>query len=162
MNPSNIHTRANARACESADDDHDREDDQTAIDLFGENGSGEQEPEKRPRKKSDTKQLEREFEHFWSIYPKRTAKADARRAFVAALKSGVHLQTILAGAKRYAEKIQSAGTESRYIKNASGWICGARWEDQHEPEDELRNATTATAGAIAGVFNALSGGKWRQ
>ena len=74
------------------------------------------------------------FEDFWRHYPRgrKTAKADARRKFVA-IVTGKHkdlrasADEIIAGAMRYA---QAMGDHHPYVKMPSTWLNGGCWEDE--------------------------------
>lgn len=70
------------------------------------------------------------FEAFWSVYPRRVGKGDARRAFLKALRS-VSYQTIIdavlaqlpANLKR---------DDPRFIPHPATWLNGERWCDDIE------------------------------
>jgi len=76
-------------------------------------------------------QANEDFEIFWKVYPKRDGanpKAPARKAFLAAVKSGTEPPAIVEGAKRYAAKERERiGTP--YIAQALTWLRQRRWED---------------------------------
>lgn len=83
---------------------------------------------KKPSKKRSQLPLLR-FEEFWSVYPLKAGKAEAHVAYVNAVENGAVESDIIAGAKLYAAA--KGGTEKRYIKHASGWLDGRRWQDEH-------------------------------
>jgi hypothetical protein len=73
-----------------------------------------------------------EFEKFWKAYPRKVAKAEARKAWCQTEKIRPDLETVL-------KAIQSAsGTEQwmqghgQFIPHAASWLRGERWEDEHE------------------------------
>lgn len=69
------------------------------------------------------------FDEFWAAYPPRrnSSKADARKAYAAAIKKGAKPDEILAGAKLYADS--RAGQDQQYTAHAATWLHGKRWED---------------------------------
>lgn len=74
------------------------------------------------------------FEAFWSAFPRgrKTAKAEARRKFVA-IVSGRHkdlratAEQLIAGAARYAHAM---GDHHQFVKMPSTWLNGGCWEDE--------------------------------
>lgn len=71
-----------------------------------------------------------EFEKFWSDYPRKQDKADARKAFPKA-RDKTDLATILAGVKIL--KLNCRNTDPRYIPHAATWLNHERWNDEIEP-----------------------------
>lgn len=69
------------------------------------------------------------FDEFWSIYPRRQGKGDARKAWAKALKS-TPADVIIAGASRYA---QDPHREATYTKLAGTWLRAECWEDEPLP-----------------------------
>lgn len=78
--------------------------------------------------------IDTQFDEFWRHYPRgrKTAKADARRKFIA-IVTGKHkdlratADQLIAGAMRYAEAI---GNHHPYVKMPSTWLNGGCWEDE--------------------------------
>lgn len=68
------------------------------------------------------------FAAFWAAYPKREGKADALKAWPAAIKKASP-DTITKAAARYAEQCAAKGTEPGFIKLAAGWLRSERWSD---------------------------------
>ena len=67
------------------------------------------------------------FDDFWRIYPRRTAKGDARKAWAKAVRKHPP-DAILRAAERFAKA--SAGTEARFIPHPATWLNGERWGDE--------------------------------
>ena len=63
-----------------------------------------------------------EFEHFWSIYPRRVEKRRAYKAFKARLKQGAAVDDIIQAAKNYADYVRREGTEERFIKHPATFL----------------------------------------
>lgn len=77
------------------------------------------------------------FERFWSAYPKREGRADALKAWKAAIKKATP-DTIIAAATRYAEQCTAKHTEAGFIKLAGGWLRSERWADfPPDPKPDL-------------------------
>lgn len=73
------------------------------------------------------------FDLFWEIYPLKVGKKKAQEAFKKAT-SEVGIETILAGATRYA---QDPNRVEAYTAHPTTWLNGGRWADQPLPEREL-------------------------
>lgn len=70
----------------------------------------------------------KEFDSFWSAYPKKVAKQAAIKAWTKAIKIA-DPATITAGAKRYADFTANERTEKKFIKSPDGWLSAGRWDD---------------------------------
>lgn len=71
---------------------------------------------------------EEEFSVFWKSYPRRIAKANAKKAFDKAIKRTT-IQTMLEGITRY---VANKPDYQDYAHPAS-WLNGERWDDEWEP-----------------------------
>jgi uncharacterized protein YdaU (DUF1376 family) len=92
---------------------------------------------------SDSESQVCQFEHFWSICPRRTAKGNARKAWVKAIKTAPPEQ-IIDGMKIYAK--QMIGTEQQYIAHPATWLNAERWLDDTGPaQKKPRLPDTSTA-----------------
>ena len=97
------------------------------------------------------------FEEFWSIYPRKIAKADARRSWDKAVtKIKIKPSDIVDGAKRYAAA--KRGTEQQYIAHASTWLNQQRWADEHveasAPEEPAYVPDSKALGIIQNTLRA--------
>ena len=72
------------------------------------------------------KQGDPEFDQFWNIYPHKTAKKRALKAWQTALKE-TDAQTIIRAAEEFARA--SKGKELQYIKHPATWLNDGSWED---------------------------------
>ena len=68
------------------------------------------------------------FAQFWSSYPRKKAKVAARKAFAKAVEDGTAVETLIAGAQRYA--VERKGENPKYTAHAATWLNGRRWEDE--------------------------------
>lgn len=98
--------------------------------------------------------VDRDFEAWWLLYPRRVAKGQAREAYLKA-RSGADAAILAEGAKRYSAEV--SGKDPDFIKHPATWLNGECWSDEradpaksehriaggrYEPtEAELRTAT---------------------
>jgi biotin operon repressor len=75
--------------------------------------------------------IEIHFESFWNLYPKKTDKGAARRAFRKAAKTQ-ELAVIVDAAGRYAEDPNLP--EKQYIKNPATWLNAEAWNNGPLPK----------------------------
>jgi hypothetical protein len=68
-----------------------------------------------------------EFDDWWKVYPRREGRGQAIKAFRAVRKSGVDLETLMAGATRYRDLPKR---EPKYTKLGSTWLSGECWRDE--------------------------------
>ena len=82
--------------------------------------------------KDETKEnLERRFNLFWSMYPRKVGKKDARTMFKRVNKK--ESEKLMYGLKRFIE--ENKNTEKRYIPHPSTWINQERWNDYFETDE---------------------------
>jgi hypothetical protein len=82
-------------------------------------------PEKAPtKKKTPTKKEDRNFEFFWTIFPKRpdANKTKAARAWQARLNEGVSPEELLQGADRYRVYCEAENKEPQFILAGSTFL----------------------------------------
>lgn len=68
-----------------------------------------------------------EFAAFWKIYPKKTGKGQAEKAYNKAIKKTSH-DVIMSAVVKILPKWQSM--DIQYVPHASTWLNGERWEDE--------------------------------
>jgi hypothetical protein len=72
------------------------------------------------------------FDEFWSIYPRRQGKGDARRAFAKALRKA-KLAEVLAGVERLRDDPNLPVDEPSLIPMPATWLNQERWDDDPLP-----------------------------
>ena len=72
--------------------------------------------------------LDRAFDKFWAVYPRHTAKQDAKRAFLKVSPDDALLETMLTAIQR--QKRTDQWSDPRYIPHPATWLNGRRWEDE--------------------------------
>ena len=81
------------------------------------------------------------FEDFWLLYPKKVAKADARKAW-SRIPPREHMAIL------EAEVLWSkvwAASEWQYLPHPATWLRGERWADELPPEYRQTHASHAAA-----------------
>jgi len=99
---------------------------QNAHSIEGEKGIGAEGD--KGDQDSSSADAEGEFERFWSAYPRKVAKGQARKAFAAWLKKGVSLEAIMTAMRQ--DVAQRLNRETQYIPYASSWLNGEPWNDE--------------------------------
>lgn len=96
----------------------------------------------------------KEFEKFWSIYPRKMDKAQAYKKYNARLQDGFSPDELYMAACNYSEQCQKDKTESKYIKHAKTFLgestpfldylpkkgssTGMKAEDEDDPYGDWR------------------------
>lgn len=76
---------------------------------------------------------------FWADYPRKTAKAEARKAFTKAWKKlpdGDEEQILTGGL----ERAKASWVDAQFIPHAATWLNGERWNDEPPPPSQPRPA----------------------
>lgn len=68
-----------------------------------------------------------QFEEFWTEYPAKKGKGQARKAFKGALKKAT-FDELMSALRVFAEA--NRATDKQYIPHASTWLNGERWLDE--------------------------------
>jgi hypothetical protein len=69
------------------------------------------------------------FDEFWSAYPRKVGKADARKAWPKAVKH-LDAERLVKAARWWSEQWDAAGVEKRYVLHPTTWLNGQRWNDE--------------------------------
>ena len=78
--------------------------------------------------KASAAALDRAFDKFWAVYPRHTAKQDAKRAFLKIAPDDALLNIMLTAIQR--QKKTEQWSDPRYIHHPATWLNGRRWEDE--------------------------------
>lgn len=117
------------------------------TDIFGEALSQPQGAPKKNRKKKD----DPFFTEFWKIYPKKTDKAGARRAWSRLIADGTDPRQVIEGARLYARMWDGATVEeSHYITKASNWLNDQMWDGSWPMRDMSRANGSRHLRAVSG------------
>ena len=109
-------------------------------------------PSASPPATAQRSRADAEFVRFWEIYPRRQAKAAARKAFDKAIRT-VDPARILTAAMRYRD---DPGRDPQFTAHAATWLNQGRWDDEPLPRGSPNGSTTdrrvADALALAAEF----------
>lgn len=73
-------------------------------------------------KKKVGKQFPKNFEEFWTVYPRKDDKGMAYAKYTARIKDGFSPEELISAAKAYAEQCRRNRTEKQYIKQAKTFL----------------------------------------
>lgn len=73
-----------------------------------------------------------DFDRFWQLYPKKVAKADARKAWKQTESIRPDLETIIKAIQAACKTEQWMRGGGQFIPYPATWIRGERWDDVHE------------------------------
>lgn len=91
-------------------------------DVSGEPGTVEQMGEpKKPKTKQEDK-YGKEFEEFWSLYPKKADKGQAFKKYTARRKDGYSPEELRIAAENYRRQCERQHTDPQYIKHAKTFL----------------------------------------
>jgi hypothetical protein len=86
---------------------------------------------KSKENKTNTAEIEREFEKLWKAYPRKMGKKKAFDSFKKARKiKKVPYETIENGLYRYLRHIEDQGIEEQYIQHGSTFFNQEKWQDE--------------------------------
>jgi hypothetical protein len=98
-------------------------------------------------KRNTDERLKEEFDRWYPVYPRRSARRAAFKSYKQARSRGATPETLLHGAKRYAA--QRAGQDPQFTKMPATWLNGDCWLD--EPEIQLADIPAAPSGNAEGL-----------
>lgn len=70
------------------------------------------------------------FIRFWTIYPRKVGKGEARKVWARLVKAGVDVERVIAGAERYRSEVARRRVEEKFVKHPGPWLNAERWDDQ--------------------------------
>lgn len=73
-----------------------------------------------------------EFETFWAIYPKKVAKADARKAWAQTKSVRPDIAKLVLAIQQACKTEQWMRGNGQFIPYPATWLRGERWDDVHE------------------------------
>ena len=87
------------------------------------------------------------FDEFWELYPKRTGKAAAEKAWPRAVDRASSSETIIEALRAQLPAMNAK--ERQYIKNPSTWLNQACWEDDVEKPQKNGKITKAQLAGLS-------------
>ena len=73
-----------------------------------------------------------DFDTFWALYPKKVAKADAKKAWAQTKDIRPELTNLLNAVKAACKTEAWMKDGGKYIPHPATWLRGERWEDELE------------------------------
>lgn len=95
------------------------------------------------RKGTPKKSLDVLFDRFWAVYPRKVAKADAKKAFMKISPDEALLLKMIKALERDKHSKQWRKDDGQFIPYASTWLRGLRWEDEGETVPESTDSFDA-------------------
>lgn len=74
------------------------------------------------KKKEETSRYSKDFEDFWTVYPRKLGKGEAYKKYQARRKDGFSEVELLTAAKNYAAECKKRKTDPEYIKHAKTFL----------------------------------------
>jgi DNA-binding transcriptional MocR family regulator len=84
---------------------------------------------KKQKGKHEDIDIDQAFDDWWSIYPRKIGKGQAKKSFRKAL-SKAPLERITAATEKFVDAM--AMREKKYIPHPATWLNGERWDDETE------------------------------
>lgn len=107
---------------------------------------GDQAGVKAPEKKKQSEVIEKRFERFWSVYPKKVGKGDARKSFLKINPSEALLGKMVTAVIAASSSFQWKKDNGQYIPNPATWLNQQRWEDEVPPDMGMPDQKPAPPG----------------
>ncbi len=111
---------------------------------------------KKNKNKNKDKCLLGDFELFWSAYPKKKAKQDAKAAFA---KVSVPVQVLLDAIAVQQRSEDWTKSNGQFIPYPATWLNGKRWEDQVETVASAPNGRELDADEVAAIQRMMQEGE---
>ena len=97
-------------------------------------------PEPAAKQNRSSGKPDGEFDRFWSLYPRKVGKGQARTAWGTAIRRKASVADILQGLRRANQRWADDGTEGQFIPHPATWLNGERWADDPLPLPPPRRA----------------------
>lgn len=88
----------------------------------------------QPPSQGEKSEADDRFDAFWTVYPKKVGKGDARKAFGKIRPSEAMTGRMIAAIMKQSQSEQWKRDHGRYIPNPSTWLNQQRWEDDVPPD----------------------------
>lgn len=112
----------------------------------------ESEPDKKmSRKEEQEAKHGKDFEEFWSIYPKKVDKGEAFKKYKARRNDGYSAEEILAAAKAYRAECERKHTDRQYIKHAKTFLGPSLSFTEYIPRNQQPPAPAQAQSQASGI-----------
>ncbi len=110
---------------------------------------GEYEPSRENREEKAEENPEKKdsrFEEFWAEYPKKTGKAEAKKAFERLSPDDALVDKIIGAVREQKKSDQWKSEKGRFIPSPALWLSRGQWEDERPEvsEEEKRKGSFDT------------------
>lgn len=89
---------------------------------------------------SNKKEIEKDFEKVWKMYPKKEGKKNAFKHFQKSIKGGATVEQVELGIIGYIEHCKKENRDLQYYKNGSTFFNQETWNDYYEAKKEEEEA----------------------
>lgn len=113
--------------------------------------SAGEKPEKMSRKEEQEAKHGKEFEEFWSIYPKKVDKGEAFKKYKARRNDGYSAEEILEAAKAYKAECERKHTDRQYIKHAKTFLGPSLSFTEYIPRNQQPPAPVQAQSQTSGI-----------
>ena len=94
------------------------------------NGTKSVKEKENNNKNNNKKENDNRFDRFWSVYPRKVAKPDARKKFDSLNPDEQLLEKMILAVERQKQSDQWTKDGGQYIPHPATWIHKRRWEDE--------------------------------
>ena len=101
----------------------------------------EEEEEKETRVRAKRVSLSKNFDQFWTQYPKKKSKGQAEKAFIAIKPDNGTMAAIMSGLEKAKESKDWAEAGGKFIPYPATWLRAKGWEDDYQiqiPQAEVK------------------------
>lgn len=84
-----------------------------------------------------------DFDSFWTAYPRKVGKADAKKAWIKTAKERPELSAVLRAIRKQCNSTEWQKDRGAFIPHPSTWLNQGRWDDGGLDMDALRGKTNA-------------------
>jgi hypothetical protein len=91
-----------------------------------------------------------DFDKFWALYPRKSAKGDARKAWTQTSSLRPSIETILNALHAARASKQWTKDEGEFIPYPATWLRQERWDDEYEVDLSKLNSSIGKVCAYCG------------
>lgn len=117
----------------------------------------EEKPEASPPKGTQEAKYGKEFETFWSVYPKKADKGQAYKKYKARIKDGFSPEELLQAAGAYGKQCERQHTDQQYIKHAKTFLGDSLPFTDYLPRKQEQPAQAGNLGTGENPFRRNGG-----
>lgn len=107
-----------------------------------------------PKPQIENKDISKEFDILWKLYPRKLGKPKALKAYTKAKKDGVTFDEVKQGIEAYLKEIEVKKTAKEFIKHGSTWFMNECWNDEYIGE--------GSNGQNSGNVSKVDGTDWNR